>query len=157
MKNATLHILKYREAARHVWNTYLRCEAETGLGMPPDSDTLDDWETLKSDLFHALVVRRAGIEDRSSLRVVPISPEIPAMISRSKPARTYWDNPAQRLASDDDLRFIDFFDFDQSGFLDFAYLRVAIRGSQRHPELVGHEALIEVQRAQVFVDESAAT
>jgi hypothetical protein len=156
MKNVTLQILKYREAARHLWNVYLRGEGEFGLGALPDDDTLDDWTALKKDLFYALVVRYTGDEDRSLLRVVPTSPEVPAMISRSKPARTYWDNPVERLAPNDDLRFIDFFDFDQSGFLDFKYYRVAINGSERHPDLAGHEALIEVQYAHVFADDPAA-
>jgi hypothetical protein len=79
------------------------------------------------------------------------------MISRTKPARTYWDNPIERLGPPDDLRFIDFFDFDQSGFLDFAYFRVTINGSERHPELAGHEALIEVLHARVFVEDLALT
>jgi|SRR5438105_2089579 len=78
-----------------------------------------------------------------------------AVISRTRPAETYWDNPVQRLSPTDDLRFIDFFDFDESGFLDFAYYRVSISGSERHPHLAGHEALIAVQYAHVFVDEKA--
>jgi hypothetical protein len=158
VEDVTIHLLRYREAARHLWNTFLRGNA----GTLPDSARLDDWESLRDALFSALVLRhvnerlhpislvkRAPI---SFLRVVPTSPGIPAMISRTRPAKTYWDNPVQRLDPADDLRFIDFFDFDQSGFLDFAYYHVAIIGSVTHPELAGHEALIEVQYASVFID-----
>jgi hypothetical protein len=63
----------------------------------------------------------------------------------------------QLLTPADDLTLVDFFDFDQSGFLDFAYFRVAIVVSMRHPELVGHEALIEVQYAHVFVTDDAVS
>jgi len=157
MKDVTLHLLRYREAARHLWNTYLRGEREPRNGALPENRTLDDWDALKDDLFCALVLRHTGDEERSSLRVVPTSPEVPAMISRTKPARTYWDNPIQRLGPTEDLRFIDFFDFDHCGFLDFAYFRVVINGSDRHPGLSGHEALIEVLLCRVFVDDPAPT
>jgi hypothetical protein len=33
------------------------------------------------------------------------------------PAQTYWDHPIQRLGPTDDLQFMEFFDFDQSGLL----------------------------------------
>jgi hypothetical protein len=116
-------------------------------------------------LFYALVLRHTGdqahpinLSERAPipyLPVVPTSPEVPAMVSRTKPARTYWDNPVERLGPTDDLRFIDFFDFDQSGFLDFAYYHVSINGSERNTNLAGHEALIEVQYAHVFLDDGA--
>jgi len=165
MENVTLHLLKYREAARHLWNVYLRDKSAFETRAPPDYAVLDDWESLRDDLFFALVLRHTSDQARpirlahskpiSRLRVVPTSPEVPAMISRTKPAETYWDNPVQRLSPTDDLRFIDFFDFDESRFLDFAYYQVSISGSERHPHLAGHEALIEVQYAHVFVDEKA--
>jgi hypothetical protein len=66
-------------------------------------------------------------------------------------------NPVRAVMRNDDLRFLDFFDFDQSGFLDFGYYRVAINSSEQHPELVGHEALIEVQYAHVFVNDAPAS
>jgi hypothetical protein len=85
------------------------------------------------------------------LRVVPTSTEVPAHVSRTKPAQTYWDHPVQRLGPSDDLRLIHFFDWDQSRYLDFQYFRVTIAASDNHPEIVGHEALIEVQYARVLL------
>jgi hypothetical protein len=164
MKNVTLHVLRYREAARHLWNVYLREDGAFGGDALPDGAVLDDWESLRNNLFFALVLRRTDAQSRpvnlserrpiSFLRVVPTSPEVPAMVSRTKPAKTYWDNPIQRLGPTDDLRFIDFFDFDQSGFLDFTYCHVAISSSEHHPDLKGHEALIEVQYVNVFGDDA---
>jgi hypothetical protein len=149
MKNVTLYLLRYREAARHLWNTFLRQDGTSGRGALPESGVLDDWDTLRKNLFSALVLRHTG--ERARLRVVPTTGNVPAMISRTRPARTYWDHPIQRLGPTDDLGFMEFFDFDQSGFLDFAYYRVSIDASEQHPDLVGHEALIEVQYADVFV------
>src|SRR6266496_4263402 len=89
----------------------------------------------------------------SFLRVVPRSPDVPAMVSRTKPARTYWDHPVRQLGPKDDLRFIDFFDWDKSKFLDLQYYRVSIQACERAPELAGHEALVEVQYADVIADD----
>lgn len=44
-----------------------------------------------------------------------------------------------------------FFDFDSYGHVDFKFFRVIIRDSGEHPELAGHEALIEVQYARVLL------
>jgi hypothetical protein len=152
MKNVTLHLLRYREAARHLWNTFLRQDGTSGRVMLPESDVLDDWECLQKNLFSALVLRHTG--ERTRLRVVPTTESVPAMISRASPEQTYWDHPIQRLGPTDDLQFIAFFDFDQSGFLDLAYYRVSIDASEQHPSLVGHQALIEVQYADVFVNDA---
>ena len=89
------------------------------------------------------------------LKVVPTSPEIPAHVSRANPAQTYWDHPVQRLGPTDDLRFIAFFDFGSHDYVDFNFFRVLIQGSEEHPELAGHEALVEVEYAKVILDTSA--
>ena len=92
----------------------------------------------------------------SFVRVVP-HVEAPAMISRVPGNHGYWDHPVQKLGPEDaDLRFIDFFDFGHAGHLDLKYFRVSIEGSVRHPNLAGHRALIEVQYADVFLDESVS-
>ena len=152
MKDVTLHLLRYREAARHLWNTFLRQDGTFARGTIPESDVLDDWDSLQKNLFSALVLRHTG--DSARLRVVPTTASVPAMISRTRPAHTYWDHPIQRLGPSDTLRFMEFFDFDRSGFLDFAYYRVSIDASEQQTSLVGHEALIEVQYANVFVDDA---
>ncbi|MBF5043638.1 hypothetical protein FGE12_14675 [Aggregicoccus sp. 17bor-14] len=169
MENVTQRMMKYREAARHLWNTFLREEQTFSPQRLPSDEVLDDWEALQPLLFRALVLRHTGNEAHAAarlssgrrseplpfLRVVPTSDRVPAMVSRGKPAKTYWDHPVNRLGPEDDLRFIDFFDWDSSRFLDFAYYRVEIRACAREPGLVGHEALLEVQYADVFVDGAA--
>ncbi len=71
--------------------------------------------------------------------------DVPAMISRIKDQGSYWDNPLRQLSPSDDLRFIDFYDFDESGYRDLQYCQVEITSSPQHPEVVGHLALIEVR------------
>jgi hypothetical protein len=79
--------------------------------------------------------------------------EVPVMISRTPGRSGYWDHPVDRLGPEDaDLRFIDFFDFDSSGQVDFRHYRVRIESSARHAALAGHEALIDVQYARVLAE-----
>lgn len=164
MADITPLILRYREAARTVWNGFLREE-------PYDSRGSHDWEALKQVLFTALVLRQCGHDDCAAallgperygfswvkpiahLRVVPTT-EVPVMISRTPSGGTYWDHPVDRLGPEDaDMRFVDFFDFDQSGYVDFRYYLVSIESCARHPALQGHQALIDVTYAKIFAEQ----
>jgi hypothetical protein len=163
MEDITTHVLRYREAARHLWNAFL-CEE------PQDDQAGHDWDAIKQVLFTALVLRNCGHEDCAAVLLAPdrygfswIEPivhlhvvlvtEVPVMISRTPGRSGYWDHPVDRLGPEDlDLRFIDFFDFDASGHIDFHYYRVRIERSTRHAALAGHEALIDVQYARILAE-----
>jgi hypothetical protein len=164
MQDVTSFVLRYREAARHVWNCFLR-------DAPRDGPGLHDWEALKQVLFTALVLRNCGhdecaaallasdrygfswIEPIAHLHVVPLG-DVPILISRDPgPHGNYWDHAINRVGSNDvDLRFIDFFDWDQTGHIDFRFYLVNIEGSTRHPTVIGHRALLEVSYARVLVE-----
>lgn len=161
----TPHLLKYREAARHLWNCFLR-EDDRG-GAVPNGLLLDRWEAIQDDLFAALVLRYTGDDTPEKVRlapgaakplpflkVVPMSAEVRAHVSRTKPAQTYWDHPVGQLGPTDDLRFIGFFDFGSYDYVDFKFFHVFVQGSETHPELVGREALVEVQYARVLLHEA---
>src|SRR5262245_33409722 len=165
VEDVTSLMLRYREASRHVWNSFLRSESRLqGPGI-------HDWEALKQILFTALVLRNCG-HDRCAaallapdrygfswikpivhLHVVPVT-DVPVMISRdATPHCGYWDHPIKRVSPNDvDLRFIDFFDFDQSGYIDFQYYLVSIESSSKYPNLQGHRALIEILNARVLAE-----
>ena len=163
VEDVTLLMLRYREAARHVWNSFLSSESRLqGPGI-------HDWEALKQILFTALVLRNCGHDECAAallapdrygfswikpivhLHVVPVT-DVPAMISRdATPHCGYWDHAIKRVSPNDvDLRFIDFFDFDQSGYVDFQYYLVSIESSSKYPNLQGHRALIEILNARVL-------
>jgi hypothetical protein len=163
MEDITTHVLRYREAARHLWNAFLRDE-------PQDAPSGHDWEAIKQVLFAALVLRNCGHEDCAAvllapgrygfswiepivhLHVVPFT-EVPVKISRSPGRDGYWDHPVDRLGPGDaDMRFVDFFDFDLSGHIDFHYYLVKIERSARHAALAGHHALIDVPYARVLAE-----
>jgi hypothetical protein len=169
MENVTSFVLRYREAARHTWNCFLRDE-------PTDAPGHHDWEALKQVLFTALVLRNCGYDECAAallapdrygfswiepivhLHVVP-SGDVPIMISRDPgPHRRYWDHAVNRVGPNDvDLRFIDFFDWDETGHIDFRFYLVKIEGSIKYPTLIGHRALLEVSDAQVFVESAQSS
>jgi hypothetical protein len=60
----------------------------------------------------------------------------------------YWDHPLHFIEDGElDLRFLQFFDWWDLGFRDFEHYRVRIVGSERHPSLIGRDALVPVGSA----------
>jgi len=168
VEDVTSLMLSYREAARHVWNLFLRTESRL------DGPGIHDWEALKQILFTALVLRNCGHDECAAallapdrygfswikpivhLHVVPLT-DIPVMISRDPTPHGNWDHAVKRVSPNDvDLRFIDFFDFDQSGYIDFHYYLVSIESSSKYPNLQGHRALVEIPRARVLAEPADA-
>ncbi len=81
---------------------------------------------------------------------------VPIMIQnpRAPHQRGYWDDPVDKIQRPDaELRYLDFFDWNDMAYADFQYYRVEIRSFDSRPHLVGREALLEHQHARVFVDE----
>ncbi len=65
----------------------------------------------------------------------------------------YWDDPVNQIkASDAELHFLDYFDWDMMAYTDFQYYRVRIASFISQPHLVGRDALIEHHHAKIFVD-----
>ena len=62
MKRITPQILQYREAARVLWNSFLREEDALGGGAISSDGALHDWDALKHLLFTAIVLRDTEIE-----------------------------------------------------------------------------------------------
>jgi hypothetical protein len=143
----------YRESARSLWNNYLRPYA--------DFDRVDAFAQICKLLFAELVltplqknneIRTSAGEPYSFLHVVPRADTVSIMVHRpSTDGNRYWDDPVQRVSQEGStLLYIDYFDFDQMGYIDLQYYRVRIERFEGQPQVVGREALIEVQSAQVF-------
>jgi hypothetical protein len=154
----TESIAAFREAARHLWNTFFFPNA--------DWDDRDRYSEVCVHLFDALVVAPAGVAGIrlpqiythhppaiSSLHVVPKS-GVRIMINRSTPPVGYWDDPVDVVLPSDGARFtfVTFFDFAELDRRDFKYLEVQIEEFVKHPHLVGRRALIEFDSVGVFVD-----
>lgn len=155
MQEVTHLLNAYRESARGLWNNYLRAEA--------DFDRVDAFAALCEGLLTELVLRplgKQGYKKASAsdpypfLRVVPVADPVPIMINRpSQDGNKYWDDPVSQVGEQGvKLLLIDYFDWDQLGFIDFQYYRVKVLGFDKHPHLVGREALLGVHHAKVFVE-----
>lgn len=88
----TFRMLKYREAARHVWNSFLLDEETFASGTFPDDFLCDRWEGVQDELFAALVLRHAS-ESPPRVRLapglakpLPFLKVVPTSASRLSPA-----------------------------------------------------------------------
>ncbi len=161
MRDVTDLMDRYRVVARSVWNTGFWCLPEMRTW-----DAKDQFEQIKTLLFKSLVAARLEVGhccDLYSLpdqvyRVVPNGPEpVPAMISRPREGdrNSYWDDPIREMrASEVELEFLDYFDWNAMALADFQYYRVRIAAFTSQPLLVGREALMEHGHARVFVIQS---
>jgi hypothetical protein len=153
----------YRECVRHIWNTQFM-----GNEQRPDWDVRDQFCDAALILFQALVFRGLDVDD-SQLRADYRGDQTPLMFLRLEVAvastimvnrtgaGTYWDDPVTRIeAGDCELRFIQFFDWSDLDFRDFAFYRARITGSSRYPHLVGRDALLPVSSTVKVLYERAA-
>jgi len=136
----------YRECARHIRNSYFSTRESK------DWDVVEDFDEVDRVLFQRLVLYRLADNYDSALEravpencllIVPSSQRMPLMISREKKGG-YWDYPLDCIESGDaQIAFREYFDWDQHGLIDFRYYRGLILSSAKHPEITGHEVLIE--------------
>jgi hypothetical protein len=145
----------YRDCARALWNGYLRPSA--------DFDRVDAFAGICELLFAELVLRRlqktdqtrkSSSEPYSFLHVVPTADLVPIMIHRprSTDQNRYWDDSVDQVPqSSTSLLYIDYFDWDQMGYIDFEYYRVKIARFDTQPQVVGREALVKVHHAKILV------
>ncbi len=165
---------RYREACRFLWNNFLRDpDAHIGGGQYRVSladERFCDFARMKEILFTALVLREIGREEFEPCfgaydKPIPFlrvsaRKDTRLMINRTLPqpyANQYWDAPITRVPEKIDLAFIDYFDWNSSGYSDFAYYYVRIVGCSEHPEIVGRDALLEVLNGGVFADDQGST
>jgi hypothetical protein len=163
MTDVTARMHTYRECVRHIWNTCFM-----GSERRPDWDLRDQFCDAALILFQALVFNGLDVDD-SGLVPVYRGDRTPLMFLRLEVAAastilvnrtgagTYWDDPVTRIeAGDCELRFIQFFDWSDLDFRDFAFYRARIVGSSRYPHLVGRDALLPVSSSVKVLYERAA-
>ena len=165
MNDVTPQMLSYRECVRHVWNTHFRAEDEARQ----DWDLRDRFCDAALILFRALVLHGLDVDDsqlladyrgdRQPLMFLRLEVDSRSTIMVNRTGTSgYWDDPVTAIERGDcDLRFIQFFDWWDLGFRDFAFYRVRIVASPRHPHLVGRDALVPVTSSvKIFCDIAAS-
>src|SRR5579863_5590178 len=119
MQNVTGSFLLYRNSARSVWNVaFWPYEALRNW------DSRDHFVKIRRILFEAIVLDRVNRQVPQRFLVIPRADQIPIMIEqpREHDRNRYWDAPVTHLRREAAvLEFIDFFDWDQLGLLDFRY------------------------------------
>ncbi len=157
MNNITGIFQKYREAARHLRNAYY---------IPSDTndwDMVEDFDEASTMLFKHLVlgelqINREGFDwlaqPSGKFIIESVANDLPLMINREGQSG-YWDNPIEKVQKGDlVMHFIDYFDWDSMDQIDYRYYRTRIVASDKHPNLVGNDALIETIYANVFYSEN---
>ena len=156
----TPHIHEFREAARHLWNSYMRRDATW--------DTVEEFAKVTRVLFSGCVLVRAGVEARpipldngtdvlTEYRVfADHKGRLPLHANRDIPASGYWDYPVEWIPPEarQEIHPICFFDFDVCGRRTIQYYRVRIVESSSHPGLNGRDALIECAYVELEVSEA---
>lgn len=153
----------YRTSVRSIWNA--------AFWPDPDFrnwDSLDGWFEIARILFDELVLRKLNkrfpVEDLFRrpipfFSVAPAASTVPILIARPTPEvpKGLWDDPVNRVASGDAaLHFLAFFDWNQLDYRDLQYYHVSIAAFDKHPHLIGREALIERQYVPVFLVEQVS-
>jgi hypothetical protein len=149
----------YRECARHVRNTYFSTRKSQ------DWDTIESFDEVAEPLFAHLVLGQ--LADRATadavaqncfLMIPSSSVRMPLMISRDRPAAGSWDHPITFLEPGDaTIAFREYFDWDEHALIDFRYYRGIILASQRYPDIIEHEVLIETIYARVLYEPRPVT
>lgn len=154
--DVTGRMLSYREAARGLWNNFLRPQLQRAV----DFEALGRFHDICDAVFEGMVLGPLGVaemepprkgEPYTFLAIHPKSPDVPVRVRRpSADGNRYWDDPVTRLlAKGLVLRFVEFHDFDEFGFIDLQFFLVRVVACEEHPHLVGRDALVEVRHGQV--------
>lgn len=136
-----------------MWNLFFWQDSDLS-----DWDGRDEFEDIKRLLFRSLVRQKLSLDDEVRFLVVPRAKGgVPIMIEQPRPGtkNRYWDHPISRVTSTAAvLEFVDYFDFDGLGCLDFKYVLAKISAFPEYPELVGREALLETDHVDVYLPDA---
>jgi hypothetical protein len=160
MQDVTPLFNNYRECARVLRNTYFRAEPHTGEAL----ELAARFKEIDEILFRALVLwnlkrqafhRTAG-EPVPFLRVAPSTTGVPLRVPRpGSDGQLVWEDFGRLTDLEADFRFIEYYDLQETGYVDYRYFRVKIVAFPDHPELEGADALLDTHHAKVFFLEEA--
>lgn len=159
MRNITGLMNRYRECSRHLWNEYF-----SSIPEPWEVEHL--FEQARKSLFEALVVRECVQRGCCAyggpmpiLHAVPIA-SLPILIHRlSADGNRYWDEVKDMLVDAPAIRlkFEDYYDYSVYSARNFGFYRCKIVTFPSHVQYEGREALIEVEFAEIFVEDASVT
>lgn len=155
-KNASSEIFEFKEAVRHVWNLYFSDGAS--------SESLINFEKIEIALFRELVVRRLGLKiDAEDFRRRPLSElsvsvkdfykDFPISVgSQQSNGNMVWSSAEIiQVHSDQCLFFVEFFEWNHYGFVDYPFVRCYVEKLPQMPEHEGKFGLIEHRFVDFFI------
>lgn len=131
MENVTQNMLRFKEAVRHVWNTYLLDATD----FPMSPDIQESFEIIERELIRVLVLLPIGMANLANdYRRVPLPinlypkndlVEIPVQFGSVDQNRNVkWELPSYISAADMmQYRYIEFFDWSPFGHIDLNYVK----------------------------------
>ncbi|MDQ1107665.1 hypothetical protein QE424_000824 [Stenotrophomonas rhizophila] len=136
MKDVTGHMQRFKEASRHIWNSYLM-PGEGVLDMAVE----DSFLQIERELLRSMVLEGSTAADQyghSAIGGLIVKPksvyrEVPVRFaSAGSDGNNYWSEDERVAAADiPKLDFVDFFDWTHYGYIDYAIVRAAESGSGR--------------------------
>ncbi|WP_431287582.1 hypothetical protein [Roseateles chitinivorans] len=130
MDDITKDMLRFKEAARHVWNAYL-----LNSGSPMSPEIQESFHKIELELLRALVLLPAGMPDvADDYRRVPLPinlrakgglTDVPMQYGTiDEHQNTQWELPRSIDAAEiSHFRFFEFFDWNPYGHVDFGHVR----------------------------------
>lgn len=153
-KEITEILLNYRECARHVWNTYYRC-IEDGWHRFIDAEDELFTSLVLDEFYPALDYPEKVSKSMRTFKVVPIIPplhlEILWTVTGDETVHKWKELKLKDNAIE--LRYFDFFDWEETGYRDYKYIRCKVADFGNYSELKDADVLIEVEHLKVFLME----
>ncbi len=148
-------VKQFRLAGRDVFNRYFHVSMNDKFRECWTEN--DRFSHVESALFDALVARPFGIrpniyyQEKISEIGVRLKPMIraSAMINRDVDSGS-WDHSVKFITPETSMTFVHFFDWDQTDYIDYQYVRAVIDKYPDHPEVIGRHVLIETHNVEFF-------
>lgn len=130
MENITEDMLRFKEAVRHLWNTYF-----LDAGSPMSAELHESFETIERELLRALVLAPSEMpEAADNYRRGPLPIllqaqagliDLPVQFGSVDANRNMmWEAPRSVPASEvSQFRFVEFFDWNPYGNIDLSYVK----------------------------------
>jgi hypothetical protein len=158
MQEISKCLLRYADAKCHLWNAYF----VDRMGSLSECEPLDSFEAIDRRLFFSLVCVPLGIKYDYSwaadcINQIVMRPTtssiIPLLIGQKEGGNTSWEEEKAFPIAGLSFAFIEFFQWDQYGYLYLPKVRCKIIASDARPEFIGREALLERQHVGFFLAE----
>ena len=144
----------FRLAAREIFNLFFR------VSDPYNSTerayaAYECFDDVQSVLFQGLITKPFGLPPiaygyKQPAIFVDCSRLLNSVMINRELNSGYWDHPMSAIPPDARVCFVSYFDWDQLGYRDYAYVAAEIEECASHPELLRKRILIQATDVYSF-------